>query len=322
MNAVQQKNAQSARVVSLDGKPKMPFIPKFQNLPNVVATILPNGWAVAVVAVGPDLATEMLSRNWKNQREPKRLQIEKMAWDMLNEKWLLTHQGIAFDESGTLYDGQNRLMSIIASGCTVELMVFFGVGRLTEGQEAEVIDTHKVRDQYDAARIGGIDATKRHAAILNAAIRYGAKNGYTIVSHMTNSLRLDILEKWLPLLRKVDDWIGHAGISRKVMKGPIAAAVFCAAQYLPHDRLERFVLVSTDQAECNPGEGAAKLLRQYALTASGKFRHGAEPFLKACRAIQLFLEGKEVRTLVACSENPYQAKDLPALSDITLPSKK
>jgi len=41
----------------------------------------------------------------------------------LRGEWIVTHQGIAFDENGLLVDGQHRLLAIIDSGRAVDCMV-------------------------------------------------------------------------------------------------------------------------------------------------------------------------------------------------------
>lgn len=48
---------------------------------------------------------------------------ERYAKAMANGEWRTTHQGIAFDKSGMLLDGQHRLMAIKVSGVSVEMLV-------------------------------------------------------------------------------------------------------------------------------------------------------------------------------------------------------
>ena len=51
--------------------------------------------------------------------------VERLARDMAAGRWQLTHQGIAFDSSGLLIDGQHRLWAIIEANANVKLRVFF-----------------------------------------------------------------------------------------------------------------------------------------------------------------------------------------------------
>ncbi|MEU9036819.1 hypothetical protein AB0D45_18215 [Streptomyces sp. NPDC048352] len=48
---------------------------------------------------------------------------ERYAKAMSDGAWRTTHQGLAFDASGMLLDGQHRLMGIKISGVTVEMLV-------------------------------------------------------------------------------------------------------------------------------------------------------------------------------------------------------
>jgi hypothetical protein len=75
-----------------------------------------------VETITPEKATEYL--NTINRQRPLRLKTAKSyAEDMGAGHWLLTHQGIAFDDRGCLIDGQHRLRAVILAGKPVEFMV-------------------------------------------------------------------------------------------------------------------------------------------------------------------------------------------------------
>lgn len=61
------------------------------------------------------------------QRPIREMDIKRYAQDMKRGKWLLTHQGIAFDEKGNLIDGQNRLHAVVAAGVSVPMRVTSGI---------------------------------------------------------------------------------------------------------------------------------------------------------------------------------------------------
>lgn len=75
-----------------------------------------------IMRVTPALARAWLEHNEGN-RTVNRTHIVDLARDMIDGRFRLTHQPIAFDATGNLIDGQHRLMAIVQSGCTVELMV-------------------------------------------------------------------------------------------------------------------------------------------------------------------------------------------------------
>lgn len=79
---------------------------------------------MTIETVGPEKAKEYLATMPKYQRPPIPLSVKKMTRDMKDGKWLATHQGIAFNKSGELFDGQHRMLAVVASGCSIEIVVF------------------------------------------------------------------------------------------------------------------------------------------------------------------------------------------------------
>ena len=76
--------------------------------------------------VTPSMAAKWLERNTKNRRLslPR---VNAIAADIMNNSFVTTHQGIAFDEDGNLLDGQHRLHAIVNSNIPVELLVTTGL---------------------------------------------------------------------------------------------------------------------------------------------------------------------------------------------------
>ncbi|MHC1766114.1 MAG: hypothetical protein AB9869_17740 [Verrucomicrobiia bacterium] len=66
------------------------------------------------------------------QRPIREGHIRRYARDMAHGKWLVTHQGIAFDSAGNLIDGQNRLHAVVRSGRVVRMMVTTGIPETQE----------------------------------------------------------------------------------------------------------------------------------------------------------------------------------------------
>jgi hypothetical protein len=67
------------------------------------------------VLVTPDMAELYLVANTENRMlRPKH--IDRIASDMKKDRFLTTHQGIAFDEDGVMIDGQHRCQAIVDSG--------------------------------------------------------------------------------------------------------------------------------------------------------------------------------------------------------------
>ena len=79
----------------------------------------------AIETITPSLASSYLEFN-SNNRPLRYSHIRSMAYDMKNGDWQVTHQGIAFDSTGRLIDGQHRLHAIIEAGVAIQMPVTRG----------------------------------------------------------------------------------------------------------------------------------------------------------------------------------------------------
>jgi len=100
--------------------------------------------------VTPVKAAEYLARNTANRPLSQRT-VRDFAQAMRRGEWRVTHQGIAFDTTGALVDGQHRLAAIIEAEVPVEVTVFteVPVGAF------DVLDTGKRRNAADVLAIDG-----------------------------------------------------------------------------------------------------------------------------------------------------------------------
>jgi len=82
---------------------------------------------INIVTVTPELATEYLERNYRNNRSVNKTRVEAYAADMRADKWTFTGEALKFAEDGTLIDGQHRLSAIVAAGIPVDMLIIEGV---------------------------------------------------------------------------------------------------------------------------------------------------------------------------------------------------
>jgi len=105
-----------------------------------------------LTTVTPKMASEMLKSNTGN-RKIRINHVNRLKTEILAGRWLVTHQGIAFAEDGSLIDGQHRLMAIEASGKPVQIMITHGVEKYHNGDinlnTMDVIDCGKTRSTGD-----------------------------------------------------------------------------------------------------------------------------------------------------------------------------
>lgn len=89
--------------------------------------------------VDPGLAAHWLQNNFVN-RPMSEDTVKSYARDMINGVWIPTHQGVAFNDLDHLIDGQHRLSAIVMSGCTVRMMVTFGLPSVIPGHKMTTMD--------------------------------------------------------------------------------------------------------------------------------------------------------------------------------------
>lgn len=125
------------------------------------------------MVVGPELASVMLEGNHSN-RKVKPGYVHRLACAMRDGRFRHTHQGIAFDSSGRVLDGQHRLLAIIKSGCTVTLQVHLGLS----ADAFDVIDIGHKRGHGDILGIAGVKNSSRVASAVRVilAIKAGLRS--------------------------------------------------------------------------------------------------------------------------------------------------
>ncbi len=101
-----------------------------------------------VVLVSPAMAEYWLQSNTFN-RKVRKSRVRLYARDMAAGRWLFNPQGIEFAVDGTLINGQHRLMAIVQSGVTVQMVVWFNVPPSTR----QVIDIGGGRSLADTENL-------------------------------------------------------------------------------------------------------------------------------------------------------------------------
>jgi len=109
----------------------------------------------------------MLTANTSN-RPLSKSTVRGFAEAMRRGDWLVTHQGVAFDTSGVLVDGQHRLAAIIEADVPVEVTVFTDV----KPDTFDVLDTGKRRNAADVLAIEGEKSTATLAAMVRTVWQY------------------------------------------------------------------------------------------------------------------------------------------------------
>lgn len=90
------------------------------------------------MVVTPDMASDWLeTRLWAGNRKILPAKVDGWVKVIKSGQWKVTHQGLAFDVTGFIQDGQNRLKAISIAGQPVEVWVFPDMPR----ENFDAIDT-------------------------------------------------------------------------------------------------------------------------------------------------------------------------------------
>lgn len=108
---------------------------------------------ITLETIDPAKARAYLLHSDPKNRTLRASTIEKYKQDIIDGKWQITHQGIAFDTDGVLTDGHHRLTAIMLSGQAVKCFVARNVPK----EARKVIDGGVSRSMNDRLRINGCE---------------------------------------------------------------------------------------------------------------------------------------------------------------------
>lgn len=127
--------------------------------------------------ITPIMADKWLKENNTHNRSLYPRTIEKYAREMVAGAWVVTSQGIAFAEDGTLLDGQQRLSAIVMANIPIKILVVRGLPRVyrstNEGDlfTQDVIDVNKPRTTGDCLAISHeVENASVKVAIVNMIV--------------------------------------------------------------------------------------------------------------------------------------------------------
>ena len=122
--------------------------------------------------ITPEWAIEKLENHNPHNRKLSEGTVQAYAADMRNGRWVLNHQGLAFDVNGNLCDGQHRLWAVVFSGKSIEMMVTYDLPVEQEKNgivlnSMDTIDRGRFRQTGQQMQLHGI----KNGALTAAACR-------------------------------------------------------------------------------------------------------------------------------------------------------
>lgn len=130
--------------------------------------------ATEVIQVTPRIARDWLKHNTSN-RPMRPSHIENLRLSFERGEYVQTHQGVAFDASGVLIDGQHRLTAIsLLDGGVFPMLVTRGLDRDTVFPAVDAVQAKR-----STSDVLGVDRAVGETANFLAKLYVGRANGLT-----------------------------------------------------------------------------------------------------------------------------------------------
>ena len=255
--------------------------------------------AVQLMTVTPSMAARWLESANGHNRPLSESYAAKLARDIREGRWLLTHEGIAFDPHGVLLDGQHRLWAVVLADKPVQVFIWFNV----TPEALLVINSGRARSLADNLRLGGGlgDVNCRDLATLRAMLGHGADGSSLTPGEAQGLLALHrdavtFAGDQLPKITRVK------GLSTGETRAVVARAFYSAAA----DRLGAFCeILRTSIARCDLDEMVITL-RQYLTTSLGGSRPmRLERYSKMERILLAYLRGERMTKVYAAAKELF-----------------
>jgi len=262
----------------------------------IEATAHPNGQPYnEIVEVTPALAAAWLDQN-ENNRPVNWNYVAQLARDMKAGRFPCTHQGIAFDTSGRLIDGQHRLWAVLEADIPVRIRVF----RNEPPENIVHIDGNCPRRAADRITLARTLGTVRTDEL--ATLRAMLAGIAMTTRHRTVHEEMELLDKHRSAVRFAHEHLPvtrPAGIANGMTRAVVARAWYCVSDdwvlarfcevlrsSISAGEQERPIVLLRDQLIELRNQGATRKARQrqYALTS---------------RALLAYLQGEHLSILRA-----------------------
>jgi hypothetical protein len=194
-------------------------------------------WAVQAKVTGK-MADAWLTSFNNNNRGLRPGRADRAKADMKSGKWVVSHQGLAFDEEKQITSGQHRLRASSVSGVAFNTLVFLNC----PVDERKVIDQGATRNVRDVARLGyGEDLSAKVVAVARSM---AAGLGSTAEVRLTPQGTYDYVKLHQRALNFTLNCFPTAGGNNSGITASATMAAFCRASYhLEHEQLRTFAAV-------------------------------------------------------------------------------
>lgn len=231
--------------------------------------------------------------------------VDTITRSMSQDRFMTTHQGIAYDPAGNPIDGQHRLAS--AARAKKDLTIL--VARYTSAAYAKdamaIFDSGRSRSTADGLAIGGVmpkENSKEMTAICNVMISLMGARGD---GNLRTTLDLQETAEFYKAHRESVRWAIAAFQSKR--GGSYLRAAF-AISYEVSPKKTAELAAQIQEGVGLPGTAAALWNRSFAdgtLTTTGGFSHRREALLKALRILKAHVAGEKPPAKLYASDDAF-----------------
>lgn len=250
--------------------------------------------SIQLETITPEKARQYLEANTDNRAVRSR-HVEQLARMMKAGEWTVTHQGIGFDSTGRLVDGQHRLLAILQANVPVSMYVARGLA----DDSYRNIDGGKPRITSDRLRL--IDVPGVNVMACSMVTSY-LKNSGGKSGPLHRQPQVDEIEN--TFLEQTEAFVLVAtAFTRKKVRGltrsAVGAGLACYA-FKHHGRCEEFLELFVSGANLKPGS-AVLALRSSLI--SGRVTTQRDEYWKTIAATRYFHEGRDLHALSPATED-------------------
>lgn len=256
---------------------------------------------VEITNITPQMALEWLEHVAPNNRKVKGRRVQLYANDMRANRWHLGDQAITFNEDGELVNGQHRLHAIVASGCTVPMMVM----RHAPNESMMVIDSGLKRSTDDNFAISGRDYPRNCGATVRQLL-YGCKKRRLSITDQEVD---EFMENNGEAISFAHECLYQGKMSKSVMRAVVARAWLKGSK---RTRIREFCAVlMTGQSNGEEDQAAIRLRNWIYEMHSGTTRgHFKDLYGKTERALIAFMDGKKIDRLDPMKDEAFPIKSI------------
>jgi hypothetical protein len=251
-----------------------------------------------VERITPEIAKSTLAGH-KNFRALRFKKVEQYARIMKSGKWLVG-EPITFNDEGGLNNGQHRLHAVILANIPIDFLVVRGVDKALVG----ITDTNIQRSGSDCLRATGLigDHCTSRATIMRIIHMGAGENDRPHSSDYPNlypiyKRAVDFTIECFPAYRK--------NITRSSIISAWARAYLCKPQEemrlaIAAEKYFNFKFEDRDES--------LRLLARYITGPAGASKVGCQSridYLKASRALESWLKGEKLKTLITPNYDPF-----------------